>query len=118
MRLRWISRDAFHHDNMSSCNNVDPLIHPLLYSKTGVKGVYVCFLIIALKHRLWVLVRNLGSSNIYLQSMFRAKISKTMNNFHLKNTIFTAVKNRTKLHRHVVVMLFQQSREMCPGQSK
>ena len=30
------------------------VMHPILYSKTGV---YIFFLIFALKHRLWILVR-------------------------------------------------------------
>ena len=44
-----------HHDNMSVC--FIPHYTPLLYSKTGVyRGIHY-FLIFALKHRLWVLVR-------------------------------------------------------------
>ena len=36
---------------------------------------YIVFFIFAPKHRLWVLVRR-GGSNVYPQSMFKAKIRK------------------------------------------
>ena len=44
-----------HQDNMSVC--FIPPYTPLLYSKTGVYRGMHYFLIFALKHRLWVLVR-------------------------------------------------------------
>ena len=45
----------FKHDNMSVyCR---PPYTPLLYSKTGVYWGIKFFLVFALKHRLWVLVR-------------------------------------------------------------
>ena len=31
-------------------------LNPTLYSKTGVTGVYIIFLIFTQKHRLWVLI--------------------------------------------------------------
>ena len=43
------------HENMPIY--FDPIKKQLLYSKTGVYGVYIIFLNFALKHRLWVLVR-------------------------------------------------------------
>ena len=45
-----------------------PLYTPLLFSKTGVyRGIHY-FLIFALKHILWVLVR--GGSNVYPEARF------------------------------------------------
>ena len=72
-------------------------LHPtFIYylSKIGVyRGIYN-FLIFALKHRLWVLVRT-------------ASIKKS-HFFYLKIIIFTAVKNRSILHGRVFVMLAKQ----------
>ena len=64
---------------------------PLLYSKTGVyRGIHF----FSLKHRLWLLV------TIYVLSKNKKKITI----FHLKITIFAAMKNRCLLPRHVCVM--------------
>ena len=61
-------------------------LHPILYSKSGVyRGIHY-FLIFALKHILWVLVRTAS--------------------FQLKIVIFTAVKYRSILHGRVFVMRF------------
>ena len=59
-----------HQDNMSVC--FIPLYTPLLYSRTGVyRGIHY-FLIFALKHILWVLVRTasmvLTCTTIYVLS--------------------------------------------------
>ena len=51
----------------SPCNEY-PLTPHFYIVKLGFTGVYI-FLIFALKHRLWVLVRT-GGSNVYSQSMF------------------------------------------------
>ena len=53
------------------------------------------FFIFALKHRSWVLV-----PTIYVLS----KNEKIITIFHLKITIFIAVKNPCILHRRVIVM--------------
>ena len=76
-----------------------PLYTPLLYSKTGVYRGLHYFLMFALKHILWVLVR---TAAIYVFSK-NMKIVKT---FQLKIIIFTAVKNRCILHGRVLVMHF------------
>ena len=66
------------------------LITQLLYSKTGVyRGIHY-FLNFALKHRFWVLVRTASSKN--------------MKNI-TKIGIFTSVKNRCILHRHVCLIV-------------
>ena len=82
-----------------SCKQVRVMntpLHPTLYSKTGVyRGIHF-FLIFALKHRSWVLVR----TAIYVLS----KIKKYLTFFHMKITIFTAVKYCSILHGHVCVM--------------
>ena len=68
---------------------------PLLYSKTGVyRGIYV-FLIFALKHRSWVLVRT-TIPTIYVLCKNKENIPES--------SVFTAVKYSSKLHRHVCVM--------------
>ena len=52
-----------HQDNKSVC--FIPPYTPLLYSKTGVyRGVHY-FLIFALKHRLWILVRTASFEQKY-----------------------------------------------------
>ena len=62
-----------------------PPYTPFLYSETGVyRGIHV-FLIFALKHRLWVLVRTAS--------------------VNLKIIVFIAVKNCSILHGHVFVMI-------------
>ena len=48
-------KKTLHQDNMSVC--FIPPYTPLLYSKSGVYRGKHYFLIFALKHRLWVLVR-------------------------------------------------------------
>ena len=59
------------------------------------------FLIFALKHRLWVLVRTASETpKIYVLSINKKKVQ----NFHLKIIIFKAVKNCNNLHRRVFVM--------------
>ena len=50
----------------SPCNEY-PLTPHIYIVKLGFTEVFIFFLIFALKHRLWVLVR---SSNVYPQSMF------------------------------------------------
>ena len=73
---------------------------PLLSSKTGVyRGIHY-FLIFALKHRLWVLVRTASVPTIYVLSKNKKNIKK----FHLKIIIFTAVKNCSILYRRVFIM--------------
>ena len=57
-------------------------------------GVYI-FLIFALKHRSWVLDKTARS--------MRCAKKENITIFHLKITIFTAVKNHNILHRHVIV---------------
>ena len=92
----------------SSCN-VDPLPPPLSYrkySKTGVyRGIHY-FLIFALKHRLWVLVRTASLRRFYRVPTIYV-LSKNLNiikKIQLKIVIFTAVKNRCILHGDVFVM--------------
>ena len=52
---RFVDEETLHQDNMSVC--FIPPYTPLLYSKTGVYMGIHYFLIFALKHILWVLVR-------------------------------------------------------------
>ena len=93
---RYVLVLSEHHANMSvQCK---PLTPPLLSSKIGVYKDIHYFLIIAFKHRLWVLVRTasmgrfwLRRSNVYPQPMFWSKI-RNITCFHTKITIFTAVK--------------------------
>ena len=51
---------------------------------------------------------SLGGSNEYPQPMFLAKTTKKYHNFSSENYLFTVVKNRSKLHRHVIVMITSQ----------
>ena len=75
-RLQFSSFCAIHlgrrRDNiMQTCPcNVHPLYTPLLYSKTVVyRGIHY-FLIFALKHRLWVLVRTAAVLTCTHKAMF------------------------------------------------
>ena len=81
----------------SSCKQVRVMytrLHPtFIIVKLGFTGVFI-FLIFALKHRLWVLVRT--------ASLSRNKKNITI--FHLKIIIFTAVKYWCILHGRVFVM--------------
>ena len=82
--------------------NFDPL-KPHFYSvKLGFTGVYIIFLISALKHRFSVLVR--GGSNEYPQSIFEQKYEKYQR-FLSENVQFLEVKFSTYLHRRVFVMV-------------
>ena len=81
---------------------------PLLYSKTRVhRGVHI-FLIFALKHRLWVLVRTASLTEAVLtytnNLCFDQKNKKNVTFFHLKIQVFTALKNCSILHGHVIEM--------------
>ena len=72
-------------------------LEPHFYTvKLGFTGVYIIFLISALKHRLWVLVR----TAIYILS--RSKKNITI--FHLNIFVFSAVKFTMYLYRRVFVM--------------
>ena len=78
---------------------------PLLYSKTGVyRGIHL-FLIFALKHRLWVLVRTASLIEAVLTCTHNYVLSKNKTFFHLKIIIFTALKSRSISHGHVFVII-------------
>ena len=93
-------------DIMLTCLCKIPPYTPLFYSKTGVyRGIHF-FLIFALKHRLWVLVRT-TSLRRFLRLPTINVLSKNKKNitiFHLKIIFFTAVKNCSIFHGHVFVM--------------
>ena len=83
-----------------------PPYTPLLYSKTGVYRGMNYFLIFALKHILWVLVRTASMRRFYRVPTIYV-LSKNMQivkKIQLKNVIFTAMKNRCILHGRVFVM--------------
>ena len=83
-----------------------PPYTPLLYSKTGVyRGIHY-FLIFALKHILWVLVRTASDAVLTCTRniCFEQNDENSKKN-QLKNVIFTAVKNRCILHGRVFVMV-------------
>ena len=81
------------------------LLYPFLYSKTAVcKGIPI-FLIIDLKHRLWVLVRTArqGDSNVCPQCFERKYKINVLSN---EISYFTAEKkNHCILHGQVFVMI-------------
>ena len=92
-----------HRDNLSVC--FIPQYTPLLYSKTGVyRGIHF-FLIFALKHRLWVLVRTASLRRFQcLPTIYvLRKNMKIIKKILMKIFIFTAVKNRCMLHGRVFV---------------
>ena len=68
----------------SPCNE-HPLAPKFYIVKLGFTGVYIIFLIFALKHRLWVLVLTCTHNQCFEQK--KRKILY----FHLKITIFTAM---------------------------
>ena len=75
--------------------NVHPITPHFYIIKLGLTRVYI-FLIFALKHRLCVLVRTPSmrwcGSNVYPQSMFRAKTMKNIIFFHRKLSIIQTFK--------------------------
>ena len=83
-----------------------PLTSPLLYSETRVYRGLHYFLIFALIHRLWVLVRTASLTEVVLTcTQILCFQQKLKNNafFHLKIImVFTAVKNRCMLHGQVL----------------
>ena len=78
IRLKHMSESSRKHAYI-----FDPLKPHFYTVKLGFIGVYIDFLISALKHRLWVLVRTVssGGSNKYSQSMFWAEIRKLLKFF-------------------------------------
>ena len=79
---------------------------PLLYSITGVyRGIHF-FLIFALKHRLWVLIRTASMRRFLCVPTINVLEQKKKNIiiFHLKINIFTAVKYCCILYGCVCVM--------------
>ena len=70
-----------HHANMSvQCR---PPYTPLLFSETGVyRGIHF-FLIFALKHRLWVLVRTASTHNLCFEQKYETIQKISTENFHL-----------------------------------
>ena len=87
-----------HHGNRSVYWT--PLYTPVLYNKPGVYTGIHFFLIFALKHRSWVLVRTLEPM-IYVLSK-----NEKISHFHQKITIFTALKYCSILHGGVCVKSF------------
>ena len=84
-----------------------PPYTPLLYSKTGVYPGIHFFLIFALKHRSWVLVRTASARRFYKRVptiYILSKNKKKITFFHLNITFFTTVKYCSILHGHVCVM--------------
>ena len=83
----------------------DPLTPHFYILKPGFTGVHIFFLIFALKHRLWLLVRTAlvrrvtSTRNICLEQK-----RENYHFFNLKFVIFTVVKNRCILHGYVFVM--------------
>ena len=83
----------------SPCNE-HPLKPHFYIVKLGFTGVFI-FLIFALKHRLWVLVRTASlRPTIYVLS----KNKKICHIFTSKNIIFSTFRNCFILHGHVFVM--------------
>ena len=73
----------------SPCNE-HPLTAHFYIVKLGLTGVYIIFLIFALKHRLWVLVRTASLRRFYCVPTINV-VSKNKKNItfcHLKITIF------------------------------
>ena len=99
--------EANHHDNMSV--QWTPPYTPLLYSKTGVYRGELVFLIFALKHRLWVLVRTASVLRFFrIPTIYvLSKNKKNITFFHLKITIFTAVKHWRCVRN--VILVFQET---------
>ena len=85
--------------------NFDPIQPEFYIVKLRFTGVYIIFLILVKKHRLWVLVRTsprrfLRVPTIYILS----RIMKNNWNFYLKIFLFLVVKFSIYLNRRVFVM--------------
>ena len=72
--------------------NVDPLSPHFYKVNLGFTGVYIIFLILALKHTIYICYEH---------------NKKHITIFHLKVIIFTAVKYYSILHGRVIVMLVE-----------
>ena len=98
--------NCYYHDNMSVL--YIPPYTPLLYSKTLVYRCIHFFLIYAIKHRLWVLIRTASMRRRRFKCVPTINVlSKNEENniiFHLKINIFTAVKYCCILHGRVCVL--------------
>ena len=91
---------------------ISPYI-PLLYSKTGVcRGIHI-FLIFALKHRLWVLVRTTSARRFYRVPTIYvlSKNKKNIKIFLLKIFNFYSSKNLCLLHGQVFLMKLYAHRQ-------
>ena len=89
----------------SPCNEY-PITPHFYILKLGFTGVYICFLIFALKHSLWVLVRTALLRKFKRVATINVLCKNKEKNiiFHLKIIFFTAVKNCSILHERVFVM--------------
>ena len=96
-----------------------PLEPNLIKKKLRFAGVYLFFLIFALKHRLQVLVRTTtpsreGVSHVYPQCTFRTKIHVLKNQtFPIKFSIFTDEHNFCILHEEVFLMVMNVITPYC-----
>ena len=105
--LVFIKEGTFYIGQFSITRITCPcVLYPLLYSKTGVyRGIHY-FLIFALKHILWVLVRTTSMRRFQREPTIYvfSKNMKIVQKIQLKIVIFTAVKNRCILHGRVFAM--------------
>ena len=83
--------------------NFDPLKPHFCIVKLGFTGVYIVFLISALKHRLWVLVRTAAVLTSTHDLCFEQKCEKYMS-FLSEKFQFLEVKFSIYLNRRVFVM--------------
>ena len=83
--------------------NEDPLTPHFYIVKRGFTGVYIFFIIFALKHKLWVLVRNRLNEAVLTctNNLCFEQNRENITNFHLKIVNFYSFKNCCILHRLV-----------------
>ena len=85
--------------------NFDPHKPHFYIVKLGFTGVYLCFLISAQKHRLWVLLRTAAPRRFLLVPTFYVLSRNEKNqNFLSENFHFLVVKFSVYLNRHVFVI--------------
>ena len=92
---------------MQTCpGDLYPLTSHFYKVKLGCTGVYIFFLIFALQHTLWVLIRTASMRRFKCVPTINvlSKNKKNIKNFLLKINIFTTVKYYCILHGRVCVM--------------
>ena len=103
IEVRLYFDTAFSYIAKTYLYNFDPLRPHFYIVKLGFTGVYIIFLISALKHRLWVLVRTAVLTSTH--NLCFEQIYEKYQNFSSENFHFLVVNFSIYLNRRVFVMI-------------